>query len=57
MIRAKIISELGTTLAIPAGVQVIEVTPSKTPNRAGISLPSPEDGNRSGFRSFVFSSI
>jgi hypothetical protein len=29
---------------------------SKEPNRVGVS-PSPEDGNRSGFRNFVFSSF
>jgi hypothetical protein len=27
---------------------------SKEPNRVGVSLPSPEDGNRSSFRNFVF---
>jgi hypothetical protein len=29
---------------------------SKGPNRVGVSLPSPEDGNRSSFRNVVFSS-
>jgi hypothetical protein len=28
---------------------------SKGPNRVGVSLPSPEDGNRSSFRDVVFS--
>jgi hypothetical protein len=28
---------------------------SKEPNRVGVSLPSPEDGNRSRFRNVVFS--
>jgi hypothetical protein len=30
---------------------------SKGPNRVGVSLPSPEDGNRSSFWNVVFSSI
>jgi hypothetical protein len=30
---------------------------STGPNRAGVSLPSPENGNRSSFRSIVLSSI
>jgi hypothetical protein len=28
----------------------------EVPNRVGVSLPSPEDGNRSSFRNVVFSS-
>jgi hypothetical protein len=35
---------------------VIEVRAlSKGPNRVGVSLPSPEDGDRSSFRNVVFS--
>jgi hypothetical protein len=34
----------------------MRVAISKGPNRVGVSLPSPEDGNRSSFRNVVFSS-
>jgi hypothetical protein len=33
---------------------VIDISLCKRPNRVGVSLPSPEDGNRSSFRHFVF---
>jgi hypothetical protein len=35
---------------------VIEIALSNCPNRLGISLPSPEAGNRSSLRNVVFSS-
>jgi hypothetical protein len=41
-------TKLGPVLRLPL---------SKRPNRVGVSLPSPGDGNRSSFRNVVFSSI
>jgi hypothetical protein len=38
-------------------VQWFRLALSKGPNRVGVSLPSPEDGNRSSLRNVVFSSI
>jgi hypothetical protein len=37
-------------------VQWLRLAPFKGPNRVDVSLPSPEDGNRSSFWSVVFSS-
>jgi hypothetical protein len=37
-------------------VQWLRLALSKGPNRVGVSFPSPEDGNRSRFRNFLFSS-
>jgi hypothetical protein len=36
---------------------VIEVSPLKGPNRVGVLLPSPEDGNRPSFQNTAFSSF
>jgi hypothetical protein len=36
---------------------VIRLVPSNEPSKVGVSLRSPEDGNRSSFRNAVFFSI
>jgi hypothetical protein len=35
-------------------IQWLNLALSKGPSRVGVSLPSPEDGNRSSFRNAVF---
>jgi hypothetical protein len=47
----------GGGMETPTLVQGLRLALSKGPNRVGVSLPSLEDGNRSGFRNVVFSSI
>jgi hypothetical protein len=35
----------------------LRVALSKGPNKVGVILPSPQDGNRASFRNVVFSSV
>jgi hypothetical protein len=41
----------------PSSISELSVALSNGPNRVVVTLPAPEDGNKSSFRIVVFSSI